>query len=151
MKVPMLSLVCAALVLAGPGLSDSALLAQKRTPMVSVHVRTSGATAADGFTDLNQDHADSASDIAKLLASPRRKGVQMAASEAQAHVILEVVERHMEDAGETHVITARVRVGDVSRSIVGRSDSNWRDAAFNVVKQLEAWVSDNRSRILAKD
>lgn len=153
MKVRMLSLVCAALVLAGPGLADSSstLTAQKRTPIVSVHVRTSSATASDGFTDPNQEHTDSANDIGKLLASSRRKGVQLAASEGQAHVILEVVERHMEDAGETHVITVRVRVGDVSRSIVARSDSNWRDAAFNVVKQVEAWVSDNRQRILAKN
>jgi hypothetical protein len=104
----------------------------------------------DGWTDINSDRADSAKDIAKHLGSVTRKWVLLATEEASAHIVLHVVERHMEEAGELHVVTVRLVVGDYETTVYGRAGTGWADAARNLVVQVDTWADENRDRILAK-
>ena len=132
--------LCLTLALAAPVMGAN-------PPRIPVAVRVPA--PADGWTDLSPDRADTKKDIEAHLATDSRKYVRRAAETEAARIVLEVMERHMEDDGGTHVITVMVRVGDYAREAVGRSDSTWFNAALNLVRQVDAWANENRDRIMA--
>lgn len=125
------------------------LLAGGLQAQTRIQVIVRGEVGKDGWADPNSGLAASARDLSKHVASTSRKSIGPATSETSAHVLVDIVERHMEDAGEIHVVTVRVKVGEYEQPITGRSDSNWRDAALSVAKQIDAWANANRERILA--
>ena len=127
----------------------AAVLAVDIQAQARIQVIVRGEAGKDGWADPSSGLAASARDLSKHVASTSRKWIGPATSDTSAHVRVEIVERHMEDAGEVHVVTARGTVGDYQQPFAGRSDSNWRDAALNIAKQIDAWAHANRERILA--
>jgi hypothetical protein len=130
------------------GLAAMLLVADLRA-QTRIQVVVRGDAGRDGWIDPNSGLAASARDLSKHVASTSRRWIGPATSETSAHVLVDILERHMEDAGELHVVTARVKVGDYEQPVTGRSDSNWRDAALSVAKQIDTWANANRERILA--
>lgn len=142
-------LMAAACVAAACLLGTSEASAQRRMPpKIPVFVKV--ATNPDGWTDLNKDRSDSVKDIARHLASDSRKWVRLADTEAAAEVVVIVLERHMEEDDDLHVVTGRVVVKDVEMPASGRSGSSWGEASRNLALQLDTWVGENRERIVAK-
>lgn len=134
--------LCAVMVGAAP------LTAGTPRPRVPVFVKVDG-SAPDGWMDVNSGRQDSVKDLARLLSSDARKWISLAANEASARVVLSVVERHMEEDGELHVVTVRMMVGDVETTVYGRAGTGWGDASRKLVLQLDTWANEHRDQILA--
>jgi len=140
-------------------------LSARRTPSASdrIAVFIKAAGAEGGFTDPSKDRSDSVKDLINRLRDSRT--VQLAASQADAVVLLEVLSRETrrETNGWTFVtgdrqnksyVTVRLTAGEYSTEFTGESRSsgmvkNYRDAAKKIVSQVEEWVNANRDRLLA--
>lgn len=125
--------------------STTAAFAETRIP---VFVR--GAAAKDGWTDPSGERADSAKDLARHISAADRKWIQLAGTEPEARVVIEVVGRRKEF--RTLVLDVRVTAGDYTTEMSTSSDvslGSWRDCALKVAKKIDQWANANRERILA--
>jgi hypothetical protein len=128
---------------------------------IPVFVRAAG--AASGFTDPSRDRQDSVKDVEKNIRDS--KVVRLVPTFDEAVIVLDVLNRETrrEANGWTafsgakqnkSYLTVKLTVGDFETELAGESGSKgvlkgYGAAASNVVDQLDAWVKENRDRLLA--
>lgn len=97
----------------------------------------------------------------------RKRDLVLVTSEAAARVVLTVIERGNGEGasgaliiplGEVavaspytkkkFVVTTELHVGDFSKRFVGSSNGFWRDAAIEIVNDVNAWVVANKASLL---
>lgn len=126
--------------------------AQLGPERLAVVVETADDTPAnDGLTAFSDaglgGRADTAKDIVERLNFRERRHVRPARAGETPQVRVVVLRR--EYVNELYTIYARVDVGDTKRDVTSDDDDSWRDAALNFVKQLDAWVGENKQAIKA--
>ena len=127
-------------------LAPALAAAETRLP---VYVK--GAAATNGWTDPSGERDDSARDLTRHLQSADRKHVHHVRAEAEAAIILEVLDRRIEY--RTLVLTVRVRAGEYQTEMSSRDDrglGSWRNCARKIVQQLDAWALANREQFVAR-
>lgn len=160
---PVNSVAAIALLLSLIHLLPDLMVAQKKEQQAPIRVFVFAGNNSKGFTDPGQkDRNDSAEDLKKEL----RKKLVVTDNRDNAEVIVEVVARGYElpqtvtktakvfgdPTGKTRVPTVSVTltVGDYSATLVGQKEQNWRSAADDAAKKIEAWVQDNYDKLLAR-
>lgn len=132
--------------------------AAQKPPVEKVPLFVRAEQNADGFTDPSKDRKDSVKDVQRKLTDS--KTLKVAASEAEAWAIIEVMSR--ETKRETNLmgqqnksyLTVRLIAGTFTSEFTGESGSkgmlrSYGAAAGKVVDQLEVWVEQNRERLAA--
>jgi hypothetical protein len=148
-------------------LSLSPLSAQKKEQQTAIRVFVFVASNSNGFSDPGQkDRNDSLEDLKKdlgkkLIVTDRREDadvtVELVGRGYQNPQTVGKTARAFGDAtGKNRVATVSVTIaaGDYSATIDGQNDGRltnvWRTAAGDTAKKIEAWVQDNREKLLSR-
>lgn len=123
-------------------------------------------TSGDGSTDfVDPDAKASAEDVTANLR--KRKGIVVADSEAGADMVVRVLRRSRGRSGRSvaiatspmtavaapileRVVVASIAVGDFAQEMNGAHTRSWGAASGKLVDQIEAWIRENRTRILER-
>jgi len=127
--------------------------AEKPQDKIAVFVKSGGSLG--GLTDPSKDRQDSIKDLLKKLKDS--DSLRLVDSESDALAVLIVLDRGTKrtsmiggmGAYDRMYLNVRLIAGDYSVEFTGESNNGYSAAAGKVVKQLEAWVKDNRDRLLA--
>jgi hypothetical protein len=131
--------------------SAGAVAQDQAEPVINVFV-----TPGDGTTDfVEPDLRDSAADVRKQFKD--RKGVAIVDATDQADVVVRILQRYEGRAGgpprsaaHTAVVVATMTVGDFIREMSASHTASWRGAAGSLVDSMDAWIQENRGRILER-
>jgi hypothetical protein len=160
----------ASMVCLGPSLRAAQNKAQNKEQWAAIRVFVFAGSNPSGFVDPgHKDLTDSIADLKKALA--QKKVITVVDEGEGADVMVEVTGRGYRESGGTTtyktplgqyatskdmVATVRVTIsaGDYSTTIDGLNDGRitnvWRTAANSAARQIEAWVRDNRDKLLAR-
>lgn len=154
------TVACQAMVLSA--ILGSTLLGFSQAPG-KIPVVIKAAASAGGFTDPSKERQDSVKDIIEKVRGS--KVLSVAPSENEALLILEVLARSTRrevngwailsgTAQNKSRLEVRLTAGEYSTEFAADGGSSgvftgYGKAAGNIVKQVEAWVKDNRERLLA--
>lgn len=124
---------------------------------VPLHIRSAHNT--EGFSDPDKHRRDSVKDLIDKL--DESKAVKIVNTESDAWVLLEVLDR--ETKRETNLfgrqnksyVTVRLTAGSYSTEFVGESKSKgvltgYGNAAKQIAKQVDEWVTTNRDKLVAQ-
>jgi hypothetical protein len=137
----------------------SSAAAAQEPPPVPVFVTT--AAAAQGFSDPSKERLDSVNDI-KDKARKADKLLKLVDTRDEATIVLEVLDRGSQykrtatgaifgtpwGGQQKRSVTVRVTVGEYSSELTSEKGS-YKDAAADVVMQLQRWVMANREKLMA--
>ena len=117
-----------------------------------------------GFTDPNKERQDSMKDLTEALG--KKKNLRLVATQEQAAIVLEVIERGVrEDSGtmtrlfggknEVKRVQVRLTTGDFVAELTGESAGGgfavgrgvWKKAACKIADQVEKWVQENQAQL----
>lgn len=129
--------------------SAGAIAQDQSGPVINVFV-----TPGDGRTDfVEPELRDSAADVRKQFKN--RQGVALVDAQDQADVVVRILQRYEGRAGgpprsaaHTAVIVATMTVGDFIREMSATHTLSWRAAAGSLVDSMDAWIQENRARIV---
>jgi hypothetical protein len=151
------TLVVVAVVLTGMGAAD-------QVPAIA-RVFVTVAPTVDGFTDSDfKLRTDTAKDLQAALPA---HGVKIVTSQSASNILLEVVDRHLEDArdagavampvgksvavvptrGKIKVIRAVLRTEGVTREFRASGSGTWSTLAGLIAKDVSTWLTDNQAKL----
>jgi len=154
----MKTFVTAIVIIAAAGLH-----AAKQPPVSKIPVLVRSVAATGGFTDPDKGRSDSVKDLTRQI-KDASKVLRIVTTEEQATIVLEVLSRgNGIDQGPALTpfggptpkhgsLTVRLTTGTFTADFTGTGGvtgavSGYRRAAYEVVKQLEKWVKENRERL----
>lgn len=123
-------------------------------------------TSGDGSTDfVDPDAKSSAEDVTANLR--RRKGIVVADSEVGADMVVRVLRRSRGRSGRSlaiatspttavaapileRVVVASIAVGEFAQEMNGAHTRSWGAASGKLADQIDAWIRENRARILER-
>jgi hypothetical protein len=132
--------------------------AQKRTAPVRVFLTSVG--AANGFTDPNKDNQDTMKDLRDEVKG--RKSLVLAESRDDAVIVLVVMNREtaqttagfLGSPARDRMVRVKFIYGDFETEMSGSAQGGtlgsggaWGKAAGKVIKQVDEWVTTNRSKL----
>jgi hypothetical protein len=123
----------------------------KDQPVINVFV-----TPGDGTTDfVEPDLRDSAADVRKQFKN--KQGITLVDTQDHADVVVRILQRYEGRAGgpprsaaHTAVVVATMTVGDFAREMSASHTASWRGAAGSLVDSMDAWIQENRARIVER-
>src|SRR5262245_7210998 len=120
-------------------------------PVINVFV-----TPGDGTTDfVEPDLRDSAADVRNKFKN--KQGLALVDAQDHADVVVRILQRYEGRAGgpprsapHTAVVVATMTVGDFVREMSASHTASWRGAAGSLVDSMDAWIQENRARIVER-